>query len=249
MKIDGAFAIVTGGANGIGKEITIALLEHGAKVSFIDINEAQGRKTEKELQEKYSPHQVTFIECDVTNKQHLKDALRKATGQNGGLDILCNNAGILNNEDWEAMINTNLTSLIQCTMIGLDLMDKTNGGHGGVILNMASLAGVIPYEFSPVYAATKHGVVGFTRSIAQKALEKGVRLNLVCPSIVDTQMTTSIVEENWVEFIKKTGCVTPDTVAKGFIQLIQEDSRNGEALRVTVQNGIEVHQFQEMETL
>ncbi|XP_028409968.1 15-hydroxyprostaglandin dehydrogenase [NAD(+)]-like [Dendronephthya gigantea] len=250
MKIDEAVAVVTGGARGIGFAITRALLAHRAKkVIFVDVDEEQGKLAEKDLKDAFGEDHVSFFKCDVTNGAEFQSVVKKISEQNDGINIFCNNAGVLDNEDWRRMIDINLTAMIHGTMIAIDLLDKQKNGHGGVIVNIASLAGLIPYEFSPVYAASKHGVIGFTRSVVQTSLDKGIRLNLICPAFVNTRMTTGITDVAWVKMIQDVGCVTPDLVAKAFLQLVKDDSCNGQALRVTLQNGIDFHSFLEVSDL
>ncbi|XP_072784469.1 15-hydroxyprostaglandin dehydrogenase [NAD(+)] isoform X2 [Taeniopygia guttata] len=135
-------------------------------------------------------------------------------------------------------------------------MKKGNGGDGGVIINISSLAGLMPAAFQPVYCATKHGVIGFTRSIALAAnMENyGVRLNTICPGFVNTPILQSIdKEENMGQYysykdeIKNMmqfyGVMDPSIIAEGLITIIEDDTLNGEVMKITASQGIHFHQY------
>ncbi|XP_067885414.1 15-hydroxyprostaglandin dehydrogenase [NAD(+)]-like isoform X2 [Heterodontus francisci] len=194
MDLSGKVALVTGAAQGIGRSFTEALLRHGAKVALVDLNGSAGEDCKKALDGEFDAARSLFIACDVGSEEQLKCAFRKTIDLFGSLDIVCNNAGINNENNWEQTININLTSVIRGTYIALEYMSKEHGGKGGVIVNMASLAGIYPAPHGPVYTATKHGVIGFTRAIAatSKLSGYGVRINTICPGFVDTPLLSSV---------------------------------------------------------
>ncbi|XP_025901949.1 15-hydroxyprostaglandin dehydrogenase [NAD(+)] isoform X3 [Nothoprocta perdicaria] len=166
MHVNGKVALVTGAAQGIGRAFVQALLDKGAKVALLDRNREAGRDSKAALDALFEAQRTLFIQCDVTEPEQLKGAFEKVIEHFGRLDIVVNNAGVNNEKDWESTIQINLTSVIRGTYLGLEYMRKGNGGDGGVIINISSLAGLMPAAFQPVYCATKHGVIGFTRSIA-----------------------------------------------------------------------------------
>nr|XP_025960953.1 15-hydroxyprostaglandin dehydrogenase [NAD(+)] isoform X4 [Dromaius novaehollandiae] len=166
MHVNGKVALVTGAAQGIGRAFVQALLDKGAKVALLDRNPEAGRESKAALDGQFEAQRTVFIQCDVTDQEQLKGAFEKVIEHFGRLDIVVNNAGVNNEKDWESTIQINLTSVIRGTYLGLEYMRKGNGGDGGVIINISSLAGLMPAAFQPVYCATKHGVIGFTRSIA-----------------------------------------------------------------------------------
>ncbi|XP_071663795.1 15-hydroxyprostaglandin dehydrogenase [NAD(+)] isoform X3 [Patagioenas fasciata] len=167
MHVNGKVALVTGGAQGIGRAFVQALLGKGAKVALLDRNSEAGQESKAALDEQFEGQRTVFIQCDVTDQEQLRGAFKKVIEHFGRLDIVVNNAGVNNEKDWESTIQINLTSVIRGTYLGLEYMGKGNGGDGGVIINISSLAGLMPAAFQPVYCATKHGVIGFTRSIAK----------------------------------------------------------------------------------
>ncbi|KAM8940428.1 15-hydroxyprostaglandin dehydrogenase [NAD(+)] [Pelodytes ibericus] len=256
MYLNGKVAFVTGAAQGIGRAMVEELLHKGAALVLVDLNCIAGEECKAALDEEFGSHRTLFIQCDVTDEKQLKAAFQKTIEHFGKLDILVNNAGVNNEKDWEKTIEVNLISVIRGTYNGLQLMNKNNGGHGGVIINISSLAGLTPAAYQPVYSASKHGVIGFTRSIAALASigNYGVRINAVCPAFVDTPLLESIEkEENMGEFykykdnikdmMKSFGVLDPSLIAKGLIDLLENDTCNGAVMKITTSRGIHFEEF------
>ncbi|XP_054845467.1 15-hydroxyprostaglandin dehydrogenase [NAD(+)] isoform X2 [Eublepharis macularius] len=170
MYLKDKVALVTGAAQGIGKAFAQALLEKGCKVGLVDQNAELGKESKDNLDKQFDTQRTIFIPCDVSDEEQLKDAFKKIFDSFGRLDIVVNNAGINNEKNWEVTVQINLISMIRGTYIGLDYMKTENGGNGGAIVNISSLAGLMPVPYQPVYCASKHGVIGFTRSMAVNAL-------------------------------------------------------------------------------
>ncbi|XP_075786336.1 15-hydroxyprostaglandin dehydrogenase [NAD(+)] isoform X2 [Pelodiscus sinensis] len=140
MHVNGKVALVTGAAQGIGRAFVQALLEEGAKVALVDRNLEAGEASKAALDEQFEAQRTLFIQCDVTHEEQLQGAFKKTVEHFGRLDVVVNNAGVNNEKDWENTIQINLTSVIRGTYIGLEYMRKGNGGDGGVIINISSLA-------------------------------------------------------------------------------------------------------------
>lgn len=153
-------------------------------------------------------------------------------------------------------LQINLVSVISGTYLGLDYMSKQNGGEGGIIVNMSSLAGLMPVAQQPVYCASKHGIIGFTRSAAMAAnlMKNGVRMNAICPGFVNTPILESIEkEENMGQYIeykdhikdmmKYYGILDPAMIASGLITLIEDDSLNGAIMKITTSKGIHFQDY------
>ncbi|KAM9083397.1 15-hydroxyprostaglandin dehydrogenase [NAD(+)] isoform 2-T2 [Megaptera novaeangliae] len=140
MHVNGKVALVTGAAQGIGRASAEALLLKGAKVALVDWNHEAGLKCKAALDEQFEPQKTLFIQCDVADQEQLRDTFRKVVDHFGKLDILVNNAGVNNEKNWEKTLQINLVSVISGTYLGLDYMSKQNGGEGGIIINMSSLA-------------------------------------------------------------------------------------------------------------
>ncbi|KAG5843270.1 hypothetical protein ANANG_G00149010 [Anguilla anguilla] len=227
MALSGKVALVTGASQGLGKGFSDILLKNGAKVAMLDINETVGKTAKADFDKEYGEDRTVFLKCDVTSEEQLKDAFQKTIERFGGLHIVANNAGILDESDWEKTVQINLNGVIRGTYLALQHMKKGSGGGGGVIVNTASIAGLGPLLTSPVYTATKHGVVGFTRAMADasKASDYGVRINALCPTFVRTPILDFLTNEK-----------VPD-VAERFLQLVTDEEKNGAVMMVTLEGG------------
>lgn len=177
--------------------------------------------------------------CRVTTC--VADAFSTTKRAFGGKQIGCviNNAGIATNmfERMDLAVALNLTAVIRGTMLGFDEMRTSKGGSGGTILNIASMAGLVPLPFSPVYAATKAGVVNLSRSCA--ILEgEGVRVNALCPSFADTNMVASTRADPAMNAVVESQgrLLTPEEVAEAGMRLIEGEYAN-EVMYITPHTG------------
>ncbi|XP_076024829.1 15-hydroxyprostaglandin dehydrogenase [NAD(+)]-like [Genypterus blacodes] len=243
MALSGKVAVVTGAAHGIGRAITEILLQNGGKVALLDINEAVGKSLKLSFDKQYGQDHTLFLRCDVQSEEQFKAAFQKAKETLGGIDIMFNNAGILDEDQMEKVIAINLTSVIKGTYMALDHMNKLTGGRGGVIINIASLSGLGPVPSVPVYTATKHGVVGFTRAVAAASALSGygVRINALCPGFVQTDLFSSLptslsrfthLAEAAQQLVDKLGVLDTSQVAKAVLDMVKDETKNGEALLV-----------------
>ncbi|XP_071846967.1 15-hydroxyprostaglandin dehydrogenase [NAD(+)]-like [Apostichopus japonicus] len=246
MKIEGKLALVTGGAAGLGKALTLRLLESGAKfVAIIDFNEEAGQEVASEFNRKFGDGRVMFIRCDVTKEADLKKCFQEAYDVHDYLDIVVNNAGIISS-DHQKTIAVNLVAVMNGMLIAADLMTKKPRSEKGVIINTASMAGFLA---SPVvnfsYTASKYGVVGLTKSFPNSTdgFSKDLRAVAICPAVVDTSLWTSNGfstndVKGRLETIKDR-YVTVDMVIDAFIHGIENDELNGAFVKVR-KEGIDV---------
>ncbi len=246
MKIDGKVAVVSGGGSGIGRAAVLALTARGAKVIVADVDATGGEETVDMALGKGGS--AVFQHCDVTRTEDLVGAFGYAVQQLGRLDIAFNNAGI-GDEDlfaddpgaWKRLIEVDLTAVIDATRIAVREMKRS--GNGGVIINTASLIGLEPMSIAPVYSAAKAGVVSFTRALAYLHEDANVRVNAICPEIVATPMTRSGVDEQIDEMIRRGEILMPEEIAAALVELIEDDSRFGAVMKVTIQGGREYATF------
>ncbi|XP_028305186.1 15-hydroxyprostaglandin dehydrogenase [NAD(+)] isoform X1 [Gouania willdenowi] len=277
MLLQGKVAVVTGGAQGIGRATVEALLRgHTKQVVFVDMNKVMGEECKAQLDKEFGEETSTFLQCDVSDGDALTDIFQQIVEKFGRLDIVINNAGINNEKHWEKTININLTSLIKGTYLGLEHMSKEHGKEGGTIINVSSMAGrkhththyhtrsdscvcssaFIHSPHQPVYTATKYGVIGFTRALADASAlcGYGVRINAVCPAFVDTALLKSVEhEENMGKFVQfkddfklsmsKFGVLQPSLIAEGMLKLIDDESLNGAVMKITHSKGIHFHSY------
>lgn len=235
-------AVVSGGASGIGRDVILALAEREAKVVVADVDEDGGRQTVDMAGAKGG--NAAFRRCDVTKTRDLDSAFDWAVECFGHFDIVFNNAGISGedlfadeSDHWARIIDTDLTAVIDAT--GLAVRKMRLAGNAGVIINTASLIGLWPMASAPVYATAKAGVVNFSRSLAYLAQESNIRVNAICPEIVDTPMALGLGEESLEELRTTGGILRPEDIAAGVVQLIEDDLRSGAVMKVTILGGRE----------
>ncbi|XP_070549062.1 15-hydroxyprostaglandin dehydrogenase [NAD(+)]-like isoform X2 [Ptychodera flava] len=165
--MEGKVAVVTGGAEGMGKALAMKFLEQQAKgVAILDFNEEKGKATVQELQNQYGDDKVLFVRCDVKSKVDMEGAFDQVMRTFGHLNVVCNNAGIYDEINWEETVDTNLKGVIRGTYLAVQHMGTKHGGDGGIVINTASSNGFIVNPVSPVYGTTKHAVIAFTRNVA-----------------------------------------------------------------------------------
>ncbi len=246
MEIHGRAAAVTGAASGIGRAMTLALARAGARVVAADIDDSGAAATVDAVRR--AGGEATTIHVDVTREADVQALLDRAVTIYGGLDILCNNAGIGEQPDelfesaasWRRLVEIDFTSVILGTRLGVLAM---RGRGGGVIVNTASMGGLLPMPSMPVYAATKAGVVNFTRSLAYLKDDVNVRVCAICPSYIDTPLLWQGTEEQRRRTHETAaaigGPLSAEMVADGLLQLVRDDSRAGAIMRVTPQRGID----------
>ena len=238
MDIEGKAALVSGGGSGIGRATVVMLANAGARVVAADIDEKGGAETIEMVNK--AGGKASFRRCDVTRPDDLAATIAFAFDQYGSLDIVYNNAGIGGEELftdeaglWKRVVDINLTAVIDATRLAVREMRRAN--KGGVIINTASMGGLLPMPGSPVYAATKAGVINFSRSLAYLAIEDRIRVNAICPTFTDTPLVRRAGDER-VEQMKQQigGILQPEDIAAGVVELIEDDTRAGAIMRCTI---------------
>ena len=244
MDPKGKVAIITGGASGIGLATARLLAANGARVVLADLQSELGQAAARDIEAQGG--EARFVRTDVTKRDDLQAMLEFGVGQFGRVDIVHNNAGVGEGGQeffadgaavWERTVAINLQAVIGATQIEVQHFRRQGGG--GVIINTASMGGIEPMASSPVYAATKAGVIQFSRSLAYLAAED-IRVNAICPTFTDTPMVRSQGEAA-VELMRQHvgGILQPEQVAEGVLDLVRDDSRAGAVMRVTVRKGID----------
>ncbi len=216
-------AIVTGSGRGIGRSIAEALLQEGAQVVISDINEELITKTTDEL--KSNGGKVLGVPCNVTVSESIDKMVETVINAWGRVDILVNNAGItrdalfmrMSEEQWQAVIDTNLTSAFKVTKPVVKVMSKQRSGR---IINIASTTGVHGNFGQVNYAAAKAGLIGLTKTVALEYASRGITCNAVAPGFIDTAMTQALGEEiisKVTEKIPMGRMGTPDDIAQAVV--------------------------------
>lgn len=213
--------LVTGGSRGIGKAVVIECTKLRAKVIFTF------KEQNRLAQETAKKYRAQAIKCDVTSKDDVIDLFRIIKGKYGVLHGVVNNAGIIRDrslfnmreQEWLDVITTNLSSLYYVTKPALGVLQK-----GGSIVNVSSMVGLQGNKGQTNYAAAKAGVIGFSKSLAKELEPRGIRVNVVAPGLIDTDMTKGLAGLKG----------NPVQVAKAVVFLLSDDASyiNGQVIRV-----------------
>ncbi len=242
MKLlEGKTAVITGGARGIGKAIVLAFAREGANIAFTDLRlDEHTADLEKQIHQfgvkgkAYASDASRFVETENVVNQIIEDF--------GTIDILVNNAGItmdtlllrMTEQQWDTVINVNLKSVFNFTKAVQRIMLKKQSGS---IINMSSVVGIGGNAGQANYAASKAGMIGFTKSVAQELGSRNIRCNAIAPGFINTEMTNKLTEETrkqWEEKIPLKRGGTPEEVAKVALFLASDLSSyvNGQVIGV-----------------
>jgi 3-oxoacyl-[acyl-carrier protein] reductase len=219
MRLAGKVAVVTGGGSGIGRGIVMAMAREGADIAIPDIQVLNAEKVAGEV--KGLGRKVLAMKTDVTSAADVKTMIDRTRETFGKIDILVNNAGITRDalsmrmsvEDWDAVINTNLRGAFNFVQAVQRAMIKQRSGR---VINIASVIGLMGNAGQTNYAASKAGLIGFTKSLARELASRNITVNAIAPGFITTDMTADLsaeVKQNIQRNIPLGRTGTPEDVA------------------------------------
>lgn len=240
MELLGKVALVTGAAQGIGKAIALLLAEKGADVVVSDINFEKAQETAREIEEK--GRKSMALKVNVADPDEVEKMVEAIIEKFSRIDILVNNAGItrdklllrMSSEDWDAVLDVNLKGVFNCTKSVIKYMSKQRSGK---IVNIASVVGLMGNVGQANYAASKAGVIGFTKTVAREFAQRGININAIAPGYIQTPMTEVLpekVKEELMRLIPMGRLGQPEDVAQAVLFLVSEASNyvTGQVLNV-----------------
>jgi 3-oxoacyl-[acyl-carrier protein] reductase len=217
-------SIVTGGARGIGKAIGASLKERGSNVFIWDVN-VEGEKTADELG-------VKFMKVDVSSYEDVNRSVKAVLEDVGKIDVLINNAGItrdnlllrMSEEEFDSVVRVNLKGTFNTTHAVLPSMIKNRWGR---IINISSVIGIIGNRGQANYAASKAGIIGFTKSVAKEVATRGITVNAIAPGFIETEMTNRLPDNIKTAYLKSIPMGrfgSPDDVANLVLFLVSDSA-------------------------
>ncbi|XP_073838940.1 fat body protein 2 [Musca autumnalis] len=229
--------VYVGAFSGIGFQVCQRLMKKPLK-NLVVCSRMENVEMLKKLQALNSDINVYFVQINIVDHASIERAVKNIVAIVGHVDVLVNGVGVLADKDIETTIAVNLTGLINTTLTMMPWMDKSQYGNGGIVVNIASVYGLEPGPAFSVYSAAKHGVVGFTRSMADEHLfsRTGVAFVCICPGMTSTELMMNKRDMNWTKWVPHTDEIwntvmeakmqTPEDCAVNIVNLM-DDWKNG----------------------
>ena len=232
---DQKVAIVTGGNSGIGRATAIAIAKEGAKVTIAGRRVKEGEETVRLIKEAGS--EGIFVKTDVANENDVRSLVERTVETYGRLDYAFNNAGIEQTmaplaeqtvEEFDQIMNINVRGVWLSMKYEIPVMIKNGIGVGGAIVNNSSVAGIMGFPQMAIYIASKHAVLGLTKSAALEYAKSGIRINAVAPGGVDTDMVERLTEDDkqWRETLTSMHPIgrlsNPEEIANAVVWLLSD---------------------------
>lgn len=251
MRLKNKVVIITGAGSGIGRETAKLFVKEGAKVVATDIDEDAGNETVENIlkileEDPDCIGDAFFAKLDISNREQTRDVIQKALNRYGKVDILINNAGIIQDalvtkmteDNWNKVIDIDLKGAFNMTQAVVDTMIE----HGtGTIINISSIVGIYGNVGQTNYAAAKAGLIGMTKTLAKELGRKGIRVNSIAPGFIITPMTAK-VPDNILEMMKEKTPLKrlghPGDVAYALLFLASDESNFVNGAVIPVDGGL-----------
>lgn len=243
-RLENKVAVITGGAQGIGKSAVKKFAEEGAVVIIWDVNEEKANSTIEEL--KPVSNKLEFYKVDVTSLDSVSNAAKQIIEKHKKIDILINNAGITRDasflkmtpDQWKQVIDVNLTGVFNCTKAIAPYMVENKHGK---IVNTSSVVGLYGNFGQTNYVATKSGIIGMTKVLARELGRKGVNVNAVAPGFIATEMVET-VPEKVIDMLKEKTPLgklgDPEDIANAYLFLVSEEAKYITGTVLSVDGGL-----------
>jgi len=230
MKLDGRVALITGGGRGIGREIALGLAREGADIAICDVNKESLDSTKNEISS--LKRKCIVFQTDVTDSAQVEEMVSKILDNFKKVDILINNAGItrdgllirMKEADWDAVLDINLKGAFNCTRVVARHMMKQRWGR---VVNIASIIGIMGNAGQANYAASKGGMIAFTKSVAKELASRNINVNAIAPGFIETDMTKKLPDnyrQDLLKVIPLNRFGTPQDVADIALFLVSDAS-------------------------
>lgn len=248
-RLEGQVAWISGAASGMGEAAAELFADEGAKVAVVDIQTEAGQKVAERIAGREG--EALFLECDVSREDRVRDSIEATTERFGGLQILVNCAGVVDvaplheyaDADWDRLMGVNVRSIFYSVKHGLAHLRRNPRSY---VVNIGSVGSFIGQAGTPAYTASKHAVLGLTRSIALDYAALGLRCNCICPGITDTPMlrfhlaTTADPEATLANRLRRVPlgtALTPGDIARAVLYFSCEDSAGVTGTSLVVDGG------------
>lgn len=229
----GKVVLVTGGASGHGRQYCVELFKQGCKISICDINTDAGEELLHELMKQGgTASSVIFNPCDVTDYMQFEEAFQATISKLGGVDIVVNNASVMNDRLWELEVDVNLNGVIRGLLLAFRFLGRDRGGPGGIVVNIGSSSCQNPLISLPVFTATKHAVAAMTRCYgdASHVNLTGVKVVAMCPAPTPAalqgdarkRLLSGEYEQTWQRDVSKTTPLKSEHAAKALVEIIRK---------------------------
>ncbi len=244
MRLKDKVALVTGGAQGIGRQICLTFAKQGADIIIGDVNREQAEKTKQEIED--LGRKAMVQQLDVTDYNKVQDTVNKILDKFEKIDILVNNAGItrdnlmlrMTDADWAVVLKVNLTGTFNCTKAITRVMLKQRSGK---IINIASIIGITGNKGQANYAASKAGIIALTKTVAKEVGSRNINVNAIAPGFIQTRMTDVLPEDVKSKMISEIPLGRfgkPENVADACLFLASEEASYITGQTIVVDGGM-----------